>query len=129
MNLSPYHTALFVVGTSVMFAVLCVWVACIVFRQRNFIAWMVLVSSILWGAVAIGSMILAYHPYFIHPQMIESELAYQLSINLYYVGSFAKFTFLIGLLLHLQRRKLESDRIAHLEAILHERESTGGARP
>jgi ABC-type dipeptide/oligopeptide/nickel transport system permease component len=29
-------------------------------------------------------------------------------------------TFLIGVLLHLQRRKLESDRIADLEAILHD---------
>ena len=42
--------------------------------------------------------------------------------------SVAMLTFLIGLLLHLQRRKLESDRIADLEAILQDRQQNSDPR-
>ena len=94
-------------------AILCLWIGITVFRQRSAATWMALIGAILLVVLMFSSRLvsalLINRPGF-------SELYQALSIG----HSVAMLTFLIGLLLHLQRRKLESDRIADLEAILHD---------
>ena len=102
-------------------AVLCLWIAITVFRQRSTATWMTLIGAILLPVFMLSSRI-ASALYYSGPG--AANLYQALSIG----HSVAMLTFLIGLLLHLQRRKLESDRIADLEAILQDRQQNSDPR-
>ena len=102
-------------------AVLCLWIAITVFRQRSTATCMTLIGAILLPVFMLSSRIISAL-YYSGPG--AAELFQALSIG----HSVAMLTFLIGLLLHLQRRKLESDRIADLEAILQDRQQNPDRR-
>jgi hypothetical protein len=109
---------LFWIAFQVVEALLFLWIALLVFRSRTTAAWITLISAILspllalagylWLHLAIRNMSSGMD------QHIEVSQAFFLG---YGVACLAGF---VGVLLHLQRRKLESDRIAELEAILHD---------
>jgi hypothetical protein len=103
-------------------AVLCVWIAITVFRQRSTATWMTLIGAILLSIFMLGSRIIS--AFFYDSGSGTAALFQALSIGY----SVAMLTFLIGLLLHLQRRNLESDRIADLEAILQDRQQNSDPR-
>ena len=102
-------------------AVLCLWIAITVFRQRSAATWMALIGAIFLPVFMLSSRIISA---FYRSGSLAGELLQALSIG----HSVAMLTFLIGLLLHLQRRKLESDRIADLEAILQDRQQNSDPR-
>lgn len=103
-------------------AVLCLWIAITVFRQRSTATWMTLIGAILLPVFMLSSRIIS--AFFYDSGSGTAALFQALSIG----HSVAMLTFLIGLLLHLQRRKLESDRIADLEAILQDRQQNPDRR-
>ena len=103
-------------------AVLCLWIAITVFRQRSTATWMTLFGAILLPVFMLGSRIIS--AFFYDSGSGTAALFQALSTG----HSVAMLTFLIGLLLHLQRRKLESDRIADLEAILQDRQQNSNSR-
>ena len=102
-------------------AVLCLWIAITVFRQRSTATWMTLIGAILLPVFMLSSRIISA---LYHSGPGAAELFQALSIG----HSVAMLTFLIGLLLHLQRRKLESDRITDLEAILQDQQQRSDPR-
>lgn len=102
-------------------AVLCLWIAITVFRQRSTATWMTLIGAISLPVFMLSSRIISAL-YYNGPG--AAELYQTLSIG----HSVAMLTFLIGLLLHLQRRKLESDRITDLEAILQDQQQRSDPR-
>lgn len=106
---------LFVV-VQVIYAVLGIWIALIVFRQRTPAAWMVLIASITSPLLVLASWIVprfASHTF--------SELYMSLSLG----AAVSHMVFLAGLLFHLLRRNSESDRIVELEAIIRDRDQSG----
>ena len=99
-------------------AVICLWIALLVFRSRTAAAWLTLVAAILSPLFSLAAHLWQH----VALRNLTSSVAPSLEIPLaLFVGhGVANLAFAIGLLLHLQRRKLESDRIADLEAILHD---------
>jgi hypothetical protein len=109
----PYLLALLV---QVVYSVLGVWIARVVFRQRTPAAWLVLIASITSPALTLASWFL---PRFAHP--LNSELYMSLTLG----SAVSHMAFLAGLLFHLLRRNSESDRIVELEAIIRDRDQSG----
>lgn len=109
---------------------LCLWIAIIVFRNRSVAAWITLIGAILIPLFSMAGELwqhLSFGTLTTNIVLIE-EISMALNIG----SAVALLTFLIGVLLHLQRRKLESDRIAGLEAILHDlqqRPADGNSQP
>jgi hypothetical protein len=102
-------------------AVLCLWIAITVFRQPSAATWMALIGAIFLPVFMISSRLVS--------ALGDSLPGYSNLFQALSIGhSVAMLTFLVGLLLHLQRRKLESDRIADLEAILQDRQQNPDPR-
>jgi hypothetical protein len=111
---------LFWIGIQIAQGVLCLWIALLVFRSRSAAGWITLVAAILsplfslaaqlWQQLALRSLASSVAP----------SLSIEVPLALYVGNGVATLAFAVGLLLYLQRRKLESDRIADLEAILHD---------
>jgi len=97
--------------------VLCLWIAIIVFRKQTIVAWITLVAAILVPLLGMAGHLwnLAFGTL-----TSDVDLHGEISTALILGHAVTLLAFLIGVLLHLQRRKLESDRIADLEAILHD---------
>jgi hypothetical protein len=98
-------------------AVLCLWIAIIVFRKRTIATWITLVAATLVPLFAVAGYLWNLGFGTLTSNM---DLHGEVSVAFTFGYAVAHLTFLIGVLLHLQRRKLESDRIADLEAILHD---------
>ena len=109
----PYLFALLV---QVIYSVLGIWIARVVFRQRTPAAWMVLIASITSPALTLASWFL---PRFAHP--LNSKIYMSLTLG----SAVSHMVFLAGLLFHLLRRSSESDRIVELEAIIRDRDQSG----
>jgi hypothetical protein len=102
-------------------AVLCLWIAITVFRHPSAATWMALIGAIFLPVFMISSRLVS--------ALGDSLPGYSNLVQALSIGhSVAMLTFLVGLLLHLQRRKLESDRIADLEAILQDRQQNPDPR-
>lgn len=123
--------SLFWTGFQLAQVVLCLWIAVIVFRQRNSAAWIAISGAIAMPIFAIASRVVVATgaSWGVGSMGGTSMPRYiQISQALSIGHGVAIMTFLIGLLLHLQRRKLESDRIADLEAILQDRQQNSDPR-
>jgi hypothetical protein len=117
---------LFSIGFQIIQGVLFLWIALLVFRSRTTAAWITLIAAIL-SPLFLQLGRLRHHPAMQTPSggtYWSDEVFHALSLG-YVVASLA---FAVGLLLHLQRRKLESDRIADLEAILHDLQQNSDPR-
>lgn len=113
-------------GTMLLTAGLSIWIACVVFRHRSPATWMVMIGAVAAALASMTHMLLFFFQLW-DLKLFDSDLRFGLSIHLVRGAQLAEVIFLAGLLLHLQRRKLESERVAQLEAILRERPSaTGG---
>lgn len=104
-----YHIAL---------AILCLWIAVIVFRKRTTATWITLIAAIGSPIFALAAVLWQH----LASERVTGGIDRYIEIwqSLYLGYAVVLLTFLIGLLFHLQRRKLESDRIAGLEAILQD---------
>lgn len=98
--------------------VLCLWIAIIVFRKRSIAAWITLVVAILSPLFAMAGHLWLYRASGSLTSGFDRDI--EIYKALYLGHAVTLLIFLLGVLLHLQRRKLESDRIADLEAILHD---------
>lgn len=123
--------SLFWTGFQLAQVVLCLWIAIIVFRQRGAASWMTLTGAVAMPAFMIASRVviatggqwgMGNSGGSGMPRYLEIAQALGLGYSV------AMLSFLVGLLLHLQRRKLESDRIAELEAILHDLQQNSDTR-
>ena len=105
---------------------LCLWIAFVVFRSRTAAAWIMLVAAILSPLLSLSGQLY----YRLSERNLSSGVNRHLDIALaLHLGhGVAVLAFLVGVLLHLQRRKLESDRIAELEAILQDLQQNPDAR-
>lgn len=122
---------IFWIAHHVVLGVLCLWIAIVVFRERNMTSWITLVAAILspifslggyvWQHLAIRNLSLS--------GMGTGNRFLEISQAVFLGHAVALLTFLIGLLLHLQRRKLETDRIAELETILHDLQKRQADQP
>ena len=99
-------------------SVLCLWIALLVFRSRTTAAWITLIAAILSPLLFLTRLL--FMNLFNRSWAAGPDRFYEISQALAVGYGVASLTFAVGLLLHLQRRKLESDRIADLEAILHD---------
>lgn len=117
---------LFWLAFHIVEGVLYLWIACVVFRSRTTAARIVLIAAILCPLFSLTSQ-LYYH---LHIRDLWSGADQNLKIGqaLKLGYGVTLLVFLIGLLLHLQRRKLESDRIADLEAILQDQQQNSDPR-
>ena len=100
----------------VIYAVLGIWIARVVFRQRTPATWMVLTTSITSPLLVLASRILSR---FAHDRFSEFYMSLTLA------STVSHMVFLAGLLFHLLRRSSESDRIIELEAIIRDRDQSG----
>jgi hypothetical protein len=118
---------IFWIAFQIVQALLCLWIALIVFRQRTIATWMTLIAAALSPLFLLSARLLQH---LAMPELRSRGLSRSLeisqSLGLGYAVSI--LVFLIGVLLHLQRRKLESDRIADLEAILQDRQQNSDPR-
>lgn len=109
---------LFWLGFQIAQGVLCLWIALLVFRSRSAVAWITLIAAILCSLFMVAGQVWSHlatkHLASGMDRFVEISQAMSLGYGVTFLA------FLIGLLLHLQRRKLESDRITDLEAILHD---------
>lgn len=116
----------FWIGFQIAQGVLCLWIALLVFRSRTNAAWITLIGAILSPLFSLAGQVWQ------HLAMRDPSGGFdrylEISQALYLGYGVAGLVFLIGLLLHLQRRKLESDRITDLEAILQDRQQNSDPR-
>lgn len=113
-------------GFQIAQGVLCLWIALLVFRSRTSAAWITLIGAILSPLFSLAGQLLQHLAMRDLSGGVDRYL--EISQALYLAYGVAGLVFLIGLLLHLQRRKLESDRISDLEAILQDRQQNPDPR-
>lgn len=109
---------LFWIGFQIAQGVLCLWIALLVFRSRSALAWITLIAATLSSLFLLAVQVYSHLAARNLSSGIDRYLEISQAMSLGY--GVTLLAFLIGVLLHLQRRKLESDRIADLEAILHD---------
>ncbi len=109
---------LFWIGFQIVQGVLFLWIALLVFRSRTTAAWITLIAAILSPLFSLAGQLWQH----LAMRNLSGGMDRYIEISqaLYLGYGVAGLAFTVGLLLHLQRRKLESDRIAELEAILHD---------
>lgn len=118
--MSSHHELfqLFWIGIQIAQGVLCLWIALLVFRSRSAAGWITLVAAILSPLFSIAAQL--WQHLALRILTTSGALSLEMPLALFAGHYVANLAFAIGVLLHLQRRKLESDRIADLEAILHD---------
>ena len=112
------YIQLFWIAFQLVQGVLCLWIALLVFRQRNMVAWITLVAAILSPLFSLAAQLWQH----LALQNLAGGMNHYIEISqaLYLGHAVSILLFLIGLLLHLQRRKLEASRIVDREASLHD---------
>ena len=112
------YIQLFWIAFQLVQGVLCLWIALLVFRQRNLVGWITLIAAILSPLFSLAAQLWQH----LAIRNLSGGMDHYIEISqaLYLGHAVSILAFMIGLLLHLQRRKLETDRISELETILHD---------
>lgn len=118
---------LFWIGIQIVQGVLFLWIALLVFRSRTTAAWITLIGAILSPLFSLAGQI--WQHLAIRKLSGGMDRYVEITQAIYLGYGVAGLAFATGLLLHLQRRKLETDRIAELEAILHDLQQRQADQP